>query len=67
MKINIPGTQLYRDTENMALISRDINGLSAYKAKRLVLMNQKNEMETLKKDVCIIKELLLKLTGSNNG
>lgn len=68
MLVQITGTQLYRDTETMALINKDISGLEEYKMKRQLLATQKEEINTLKSeiqniksDVSEIKDLMLKL------
>ena len=58
---------MYRDTENMALISRDVNGFNNYKTQRKVLQQRKEEIDTLKLDVCEIKQMLQRLIGKNNG
>ena len=74
MQVQIPGTTLVRDTNSMALINKDQNGLQDYLKKRQTLMNQKSEINNLKsdidgvkKDMTEIKSLLLKLLdkGSN--
>lgn len=74
MKISIPGTTLVRDTQSMALINQDKNGLESYMAKRKYLLSQKEEINNmksdingLKEDIVEIKSLLMKLIekGSN--
>lgn len=66
--LRVPGTNLYRDTNNMAIINKDYNGLEEYNMKRKMIMTQKeelnivkNEMDTIKNDVLEIKQLLLTL------
>jgi hypothetical protein len=74
MLVQIPGTDLYRDTETMALINKDVSGLEEYNMKRRMLMTQKSEINKVKSEINGIKEemteiksLLLKLLdkGSN--
>jgi len=72
--VQIPGTDFVRDTESMALINRDVNGLEEYKTKRRLLSTQKEEInkikyeiDDIKQDMNDIKQLLIKLLdkGSN--
>lgn len=74
MLIQIPGTNLFRDTDSMALINKDVSGLEEYNMKRKLLATQKTEInnvksdiQTLKNDMLEIKQLLLQLMdkGSN--
>jgi len=73
--IQIPGTKLFRDTDSMGLVNKDINGLEEYNLKRKLLSVQKNEINTIKLDMQIInnemqeiKQLLLQLMDKNiNG
>lgn len=74
MLIQIPGTNLFRDTESMALINRDKNGLEDYQSRRRFLSSQSNEINKVKSeindvknDLSEIKQLLLQLMdkGSN--
>jgi len=58
-------SNLYRDSENMALISKDKNGLEEYNRRRMYMTNQKEELNTIKSelndinnDISEIKELL---------
>ena len=75
MLIQIPDTTYVRDTNSMALINKDQNGLSDYMKKRHILAVQKDEINTLKSNVEEIKEdmqdikkLLLQLMDKNlNG
>jgi hypothetical protein len=66
--IPITGTKLYRDTETMALINRDVSGLEDYKAKRRYaetqkeqINNMKTEIDSIKNDISDIKNLMIKL------
>jgi len=66
--IPIKGTKLYRDTESMALINKDVSGLEDYKTKRKYaelqreqINNVKMEMDSIKNDISDIKKLMLKL------
>ena len=51
MLIQIPGTQLYRDTESMALVNKDISGLEEYNMKRRMMATQKDEINKVKSDI----------------
>jgi len=66
--IPITGTKLFRDTENMALINKDVSGLEDYKSKRKFaelqreqINNVKMEMDSIKNDISDIKKLMVKL------
>jgi len=66
--ITITGTNLVRDTDNMALINRDVSGLQDYKAKRRYAESQKEqinnveaEINNIKNDISDIKKLMVKL------
>ena len=70
--IPIPGTKMVRDTNSMALINRDINGLQEYQNKRHFLATQKQEInkmkmdiDDVKNDIKEIKQLMLQLIGKN--
>jgi len=72
--IQIPGTNLYRDTNSMALLNKDRNGLEDYKMKRRLLETQaheinrvKSEINDIKGELQEIKTLMLRLLdkGSN--
>lgn len=72
MLVQIPGTTLFRDTESMAIVNKDKNGLQEYYKKRNFLLSQKeeintlkSELQTLKDDTQEIKNLLLKLMDKN--
>jgi uncharacterized protein YaiI (UPF0178 family) len=54
--IQIPGTNLYRDTETMALINRDKNGLDEYLTKRRIMENQRREINNMKTDITVLKD-----------
>ena len=64
----INGTYLYRDTESMALINKDISGAEDYKVKRKFaetqaqqINNVRVEMDNIKNDISDIKKLMVKL------
>jgi hypothetical protein len=66
--IPINGTKLYRDTETMALINKDVSGLEEYKTKRKYaevqreqINNVKMEMDSIKNEISDIKKLMVKL------
>ena len=74
MEIQIPGSTYVRDTNSMALVNHDINGLNEYMKKRKMMENQKHEINNIKSDIAAliedmgeIKQLLSKLLekGSN--
>lgn len=72
--VQIPGTNLVRDTESRALINRDIVGLQEYQVKRNLVANQKQEINSVKNEIKDIrdemgeiKSLLLQLLGKSNG
>jgi hypothetical protein len=73
--VQIPGTALFRDTESMALVNRDSQGLEEYNMKRRMILTQrdeinkvKTEISELKQDMTEIKQLLLKLMDKDlNG
>jgi hypothetical protein len=54
--IQIPGTNLYRDTETMALINKDKNGLEDYLRKRKIMENQRLEINNMKTDITDLKD-----------
>jgi hypothetical protein len=69
MLVKIPGTTYVRDTNTMALINTDQNGLDDYKVKSKLLNTQKTEINNIKSeineirnDVGVIKDLLLQLS-----
>lgn len=64
----INGTNLYRDTESMALINKDVSGAEDYKVKRKFaetqaqqINNVRAEMNNIKNDISDIKKLMVKL------
>ena len=66
--VPINGTKLYRDTETMALINKDVSGLQDYQAKRKYAESQKEqinnvkmEIDSIKNDISDIKKLMVKL------
>lgn len=68
MFIKVKDTSFKRDTNNMALVNSDMNGLDEYKTKRKLLATQKeeinsirSEMDCIKTDVVEIKSLLRQL------
>lgn len=74
MLVQITGTNLYRDTETMALVNKDVSGLEDYKMKRRLLATQKEEINKLKTelsdikdDMTEIKQLMLKLIGKGTN
>ena len=74
MLIQIPDTTYVRDTNSMALINKDQNGLSDYMKKRQLLASQKGEInmmksdiDGLKSDIQEIKQLLVQLIGKGSN
>lgn len=72
--IPVPGTTMLRDTNSMALINRDTNGLQEYQNKRNFLAaqrqeinNMKSDIDEVKTDIGEIKQLLLQLIGRNSN
>jgi hypothetical protein len=73
--VPIPGTTLVRDTNGMALINTDRNGLEDYNLKRRLLSTQKeeinkvkDEIDSMRSDLDEIKQLMLKiLNKGTNG
>lgn len=61
MLINIPDTTFVRDTQSMALINQDKNGLETYIKKRDHLLAQKQEINTIKTEIQSIKEDMLEI------
>ena len=55
MLVQITGTKMVRDTESMALINRDINGLQEYQLKRKQAEGQRIEINTIKSEIKDIK------------
>ena len=74
MLIQIPNSTLVRDTNSMALINKDQNGLNDYLKKRQAMALQKQEINNVKSEIADvktemqeIKQLLLKLLEGSNG
>lgn len=74
MLVKVEGTNLYRDTETMALINRDFKEKNDYIAKSRLIKNQKEQINTVKEEIEVIrsemseiKQLMIKLLekGSN--
>ena len=68
MLVPVNGTKLYRDTETMALINRDVSGAQEYQARRKFaesqreqINNVKVEIDNIKNDISDIKNLMIKL------
>ena len=66
--IQVNGTKLYRDTETMALINKDVSGAQEYQARRKFAEIQKQqinnvsmEIDSIKNDISDIKKLMVKL------
>jgi hypothetical protein len=74
MLVQITGTNLYRDTETMALVNKDVSGLEDYKMKRRMMATQKDEINKIKtelagikEDMTEIKQLVLQLIGKGTN
>jgi hypothetical protein len=74
MLVQITGTNLYRDTETMALVNKDVSGLEDYKMKRRMMATQKDEINKIKtelagikEDMNEIKQLVLQLIGKGTN
>jgi hypothetical protein len=74
MLVQITGTNLYRDTETMALVNKDVSGLEEYNMKRRMLATQKEEINKVKSeiagikdDISEIKQLMLQLMGKGTN
>ena len=68
MLVPVNGTKLYRDTETMALINKDVSGAQEYQARRKFAESQKEqinnvrmEIDNIKNDISDIKNLMIKL------
>ena len=59
--VQIPGTNLYRDTTSMALLNKDKNGLEEYRMKRRMLETQAQEINRVKSEINGIKDELQEL------
>ena len=49
---------LYRDEKSGAIINTDSHGFSQYKKSRNIILTQKEEIDSMKKDIEEIKNLL---------
>jgi len=74
MLVQITGTKMVRDTESMALINKDINGLQEYQLKRRQAEGQRTEINTIKSEIKDIrgelgeiKTLMAQLLDKING
>ena len=74
MLVQITGTKMVRDTESMALINNDINGLQEYQLKRKQAEGQRTEINTIKSEIKDIrgelgeiKTLMAQLLDKING
>ena len=54
-------TNLFRDDENMAIINTDTNALFKARARKARQIKQASEINTLKREVREMKELLLQI------
>ena len=74
MLVQVTGTKMVRDTESMALINKDINGLQEYQLKRRQAEGQRTEINTIKSEIKDIrgelgeiKTLMAQLLDKING
>ena len=65
---------MYRDTETMALVNKDVSGLDDYNMKRRMMATQKDEINkiktelaSIKDDMTEIKQLVLQLIGKGTN
>lgn len=56
--VKVPGTNLTRDVNSMALINGDMNGLEDYKARRRLIKNQREEINRVKTEIKDVKDEL---------
>lgn len=68
MQVQVTGTTFYRDTNSMALVNKDSAGLNDYMNKRKIAERQrdeinsvKKEMESIRNDMTEIKTIMLQL------
>lgn len=68
--MKVDGLEMVRDMSNMSLINTDKNELESYLTKRKILLDQKNEINSIKEevsnlqsDISTIKDLLIQLTN----
>ena len=73
MHVRVSGTNYIRDINSMAIINTDATEKNEYYAKRKLLDNQKQELNSIrseiddmKSDVSEIKQLLLQLMDKNS-
>jgi hypothetical protein len=66
--VKIEGAPFVRDTESMALVNTDYSARDEYYAKRRMMLNHKQELDSvrseidsIKKDMTQIKDLLVKI------
>ena len=55
MLVKVNGTEFKRDTTTMALINNDANGLNDYLSKRKLVSTQKQEINTIRSEMDVIK------------
>ena len=53
---------LYRDEKSGAIINTDSHGYSQYKKSRNIKLTQKEEIDSMKKDIEELKDILKKIT-----
>lgn len=54
---------LYRDEKSGAIINTDSHGFSQYKKSKNIRLNQKKELDSMKRDIEELKDLLKKITS----
>jgi len=54
---------LYRDEKSGAIVNTDSHGYSQYKKSRNIKLNQKEEIDSMKKDIEEIKYLLKQIAS----
>ena len=74
MLVKVNGTEFKRDTNSMALVNSDANGLNEYLTKRKLVSTQKqeiniirSEMDVIKSDIAEMKYLLRKLLEKDSN
>lgn len=55
MLVKVQGTNFKRDTQSMALVNNDANGLNDYLMKRKLISTQKQEINSIKSEMDLIK------------
>jgi len=53
---------LFRDEKSGAIINTDSHGFSQYKKSKKIRMTQKEEIDSMKKDIEELKDILKKIT-----